>query len=105
MKIRENAYGYFHGHEVGGTNPSLLEALGSTRLNLLLDVGFNREVAEDAAIYWNKEDGNLAGLIDCADSFSEEEMEAFGEKARKRIAEAYSWEYICGRYEETFLEK
>ena len=27
MKIRENAYGYFHGHEVGGTNPSLLEAL------------------------------------------------------------------------------
>ena len=38
MKIRENAYGYFHGHEVGGTNPSLLEALGSTRLNLLLDV-------------------------------------------------------------------
>jgi rhamnosyltransferase len=29
-KIRENAYGYFHGHEVGGTNPSLLEALGST---------------------------------------------------------------------------
>ena len=43
-KIRENAYGYFHGHEVGGTNPSLLEALGSTDLNLLLDVGFNREV-------------------------------------------------------------
>ena len=37
-KIRENAYGYFHGHEVGGTNPSLLEALGSTNLNLLLDV-------------------------------------------------------------------
>ena len=48
-KIREEAYGYFHGHEVGGTNPSLLEALGSTKLNLLLDVGFNREVAEDAA--------------------------------------------------------
>lgn len=105
MKIRENAYGYFHGHEVGGTNPSLLEALGSTRLNLLLDVGFNREVAENAAIYWNKEDGNLARLIDRADGFSEEEMEAFGEMAKKRIAEAYSWEYICGRYEETFLEK
>ena len=51
-KIREQAYGYFHGHEVGGTNPSLLEALASTDLNLLLDVGFNREVAEDAALYW-----------------------------------------------------
>ena len=34
-KIRERAYGYFHGHSVGGTNPSLLEALGSTKLNLL----------------------------------------------------------------------
>ena len=52
MKIRENAYGYFHGHEVGGTNPSLLEALGSTDLNLLLNVGFNKEVAEDSALYW-----------------------------------------------------
>ncbi|ETJ25548.1 Glycosyltransferase, partial [human gut metagenome] len=39
-KIRENAYGYLHGHEVGGTNPSLLEALATTDLNLLLDVGF-----------------------------------------------------------------
>ncbi|MBQ5816602.1 MAG: DUF1972 domain-containing protein, partial [Oscillospiraceae bacterium] len=46
-KIRENAYAYFHGHEVGGTNPSLIEALGSTDLNLLLGVGFNREVAEE----------------------------------------------------------
>ena len=46
---------YLHGHEVGGTNPSLLEALESTDLNLLLDVGFNKEVAEDGALYWNKE--------------------------------------------------
>lgn len=66
MKIRENAWGYFHGHEVGGTNPSLLEALGSTELNLLLDVGFNREVAEEAAFYWTKEHGNLAKLISWA---------------------------------------
>ena len=74
-KIRENAYGYFHGHEVGGTNPSLLEALGSTKLNLLLDVGFNREVAEDAAIYWTKEDGNLAQLINDADLMEEKDFD------------------------------
>lgn len=104
-KIRENAYGYFHGHEVGGTNPSLLEALGSTNLNLLLDVGFNREVAEDSALYWNKKDGNLAKLIDKADGMQEEEIEKLGVKAKKRIDEAYSWEYISGRYEEVFTEK
>lgn len=101
-KIRENAYGYFHGHEVGGTNPSLLEALGSTDLNLLLDVGFNREVAEDAALYWTKEDGNLSRLIESVDQMSDEEREDWGKKARKRIKEAYSWEFICGKYEDVF---
>ena len=99
MKIRENAYGYFHGHEVGGTNPSLLEALGSTDLNLLLDVGFNREVAEDAALYWNKESGNLAGLIDKCDKMNAEEL---GRKAKNRIKIAYNWEYISGKYADIF---
>lgn len=103
MKIRENAYGYFHGHEVGGTNPSLLEALGSTKLNLLLGVGFNREVAEDAAVYWSKKEGSLANLIDKADRLKPEKIEEIGLKAKKRISEAYSWEYICNRYAETFL--
>ena len=104
-KIRENAYGYFHGHEVGGTNPSLLEALGSTDLNLLLNVGFNREVAEDAALYWNKEDGNLAGLIEKADDMEPEKIAELGKKAKQRIREAYSWEHIVGKYEELFLAR
>ena len=102
-KIRENAYAYFHGHTVGGTNPSLIEALGSTDLNLLLDVGFNKEVALDSEIYWNKKDGNLAGLIDKADLMSDDEIITMGEKAKQRIKDAYSWQYICDRYEEVFL--
>jgi len=103
-KIRENAYGYFHGHEVGGTNPSLLEALGSTDLNLLLDVGFNWEVAQDTAIYWSKEDGNLARLIDQADEFTAEKIQAMGKKAKTRIKDEYSWEHIANEYEKLFLE-
>ena len=104
-KIRENAYGYFHGHEVGGTNPSLLEALGSTRLNLLLDVGFNREVAEEAAVYWTKEEGNLATLIDKSDKMSEAEIEEYGVKAKNRISEAYSWEFITEEYLKVFCKE
>lgn len=104
MKIRENAYGYFHGHEVGGTNPSLLEALGCTDLNLLLNVGFNREVAEEAALYWSKEDGDLAALIHKADALSAEDIAALGEKAKARIKNAYSWQYITSEYENLFLE-
>ena len=103
MKIRENAYGYFHGHEVGGTNPSLLEALGSTKLNLLLDVGFNKEVAEDAALDWNKTEGNLAALIDQADGMRQEEIDEFDRLSTERIRQAYSWELICGRYMDLFV--
>ena len=103
MKIRENAYGYFHGHEVGGTNPSLLEALGCTDLNLLLGVGFNQEVAEDAALYWSKESGDLAKLIESADLLTEEQIAALGAKAKKRIADAYSWQFIAKEYEDLFL--
>lgn len=101
-KIRENAYGYFHGHEVGGTNPSLLEALASTKLNLLLDVGFNREVAQNGAIYWNKETNNLAVLINKVDSFTKKEIEALSEIAQNRINKAYSWDYIVETYEKRF---
>ena len=102
MKIRENAYGYFHGHEVGGTNPSLLEALGSTDLNLLLDVGFNREVAENSALYWTKQSGNLASLIDWADGMNADEISELGKKASLRIVEAYSWQHIADEYESRF---
>lgn len=105
MKIREQAYGYIHGHEVGGTNPSLLESLGATNLNLLLDVGFNREVAQDTAMYWSKEKGSLAELIDRADKISPECLAEYGSRAKQRIKDAYSWEFICDRYAQVFLRK
>ena len=102
-KIRECAYGYFHGHSVGGTNPSLLEALGSTELDLLIDVGFNREVGEDAALYWTCEEGNLAKLIDSADKMKPEERERLGTRAKERIRSAYSWEKIGNEYMRVWL--
>lgn len=101
-KIREQAYAYFHGHSVGGTNPSLLEALESTRLNLLFDVGFNKEVGQDAALYWSKKDGDLAKLIDKVDDMSEKELDEFGLKAKQRIKDAYSWQFIADEYEDLF---
>lgn len=102
-KIREEAYGYIHGHEVGGTNPSLLEALASTRRNLLLDVGFNREVGADAALYWTKEPGSLAALIDNTDAMPEDVAREHGLRGAGRIRQAYSWEKIVGQYERIFL--
>ena len=102
-KIRENAYAYIHGHEVGGTNPSLLEALASTQLNLLLNVNFNKEVAEDGAIYFTKKHGILKQLIYKADNYSNDFINQMGEKAKKRIIKNYSWEVIISKYEKIFV--
>lgn len=101
-QIRENAYGYIHGHEVGGTNPSLLEALATTKLNLLLDVGFNKEVAKQGAMYWNKEEGNLSNLINSLENISDEEKEKYGTMAKRRIEEEYNWNKIVTEYEKIF---
>lgn len=98
--IRENAFAYFHGHEVGGTNPSLLEALESTKLNLLLDVGFNREVGEDGALYWKKD--QLASVINQAEQLDEQAIEDLNQKSSKRIEEAFTWEKIVTDYEKVF---
>ena len=103
-KIRENAYAYLHGHTVGGTNPSLIEALGSTDLNLLVDVGFNKEVAEDCALYWSRKLGSLAKLIDMADLMYTGEIAEMGHKAKQRVAKEYTWDKICGQYEYVFVK-
>lgn len=102
--IRKNAYGYIHGHEVGGTNPSLLEALATTKLNLLLDVGFNKEVAKEGAMYWNKEENSLSNLLNKLEKISLEEKEEYGRKAKERIKEEYNWMKIVNEYEKLFLK-
>lgn len=103
MDIRRNAYGYIHGHEVGGTNPSLLEALATTDLNLVLNVEFNTEVTTDSALFFTKSDMNLANTISAADLLTENEITILSEKAKKRILHEYSWDKIVNEYEQLFL--
>lgn len=103
-KIRENAYAYLHGHSVGGTNPSLIEALATTDLNLLYDVGFNKEVAEDGALYWNLEDMNLAKLIEKCDNLDKSKITNLSNLAKNRIKKEYTWEKIVDDYEKLFAK-
>lgn len=100
--IRENAFAYLHGHEVGGTNPSLLEALGSTKINLLLNVGFNEEVGKNGALYWSKETGNLKQMIDRNESLAIDKINQLNELSNRRIQEQFDWKIIIDRYERTF---
>ena len=66
-----------------------------------MDVGFNKEVAEDSALYFSKEDGMLANLID--NELKEDEIKELGNKARKRINSEYTWNKIVDKYEKLLL--
>lgn len=100
--LRNQCRAYIHGHEVGGTNPSLLEALAQTNENLVLCVDFNQKVALDGARYWTKEQGNLSQLIDRIDG--QAETEDLGRIAKEHMRTAYTWEKIVQEYEELFLQ-
>lgn len=100
-KIRENCFAYIHGHSVGGTNPSLLEALASTDINILYDCGFNREVAEDGAWYFGRE-----GLVKILSSI-EDSRRGYAMRAsisHRRIEKVYDWSKIVRQYEGVFCE-
>ena len=99
--LRQECRAYIHGHEVGGTNPSLLEALAQTNENLVLGVDFNRKVALNTAHYWSKETGSLTSLINHIDS--QPESHNLGQAAKRHMQEHYTWEEIVRQYEDLFL--
>lgn len=104
-QVRKNAFAYIHGHEVGGTNPSLLEALATTRINLLLDVCYNREVAEKGAIYWSKQEGSLRKLIENVEKIKLEKAVQLEKNAKERISTVYNWMNIAETYEQLIMKK
>ena len=100
--LRKNAYAYIHGHSAGGTNPSLLEALANTSLNILFDVSYNREVGLDATYYFNKEEGNLSKVINKVDKKDNKEILDKNNKYISRIKDAYTWELVYNLYLDVF---
>lgn len=100
--IREHAFANLHGHEVGGTNPSLLEAMGSTNINLLLDVSFNFEVGENGVIYWKKDENSLKDVIERLSDISLSEKNRFGELAKQIVRQKFNWSNIVSSYEMLF---
>ena len=96
--VRQYAHGYIHGHSVGGTNPGLLESMAETDINICYNVNFNKYVGRNTAVYF-KNENDLAGLINKIDDISDDEKNALGEAARKRMDEKYSWKYIVCEYD------
>ena len=92
---------YIHGHEVGGTNPSLLRAMAAGAACVPIDVVFHREVMGPEGIYFDRQAGHLAAIL--------EELEAddgktgrLGQLARSRAESLYRWDAVAAAYAELF---
>ena len=98
--LRFHSVGYLHGHTVGGTNPSLVEALAAGNPVLAHDNEYNRWVAGDAALYFTdggrRRRGSSTRLLDDPSAARPSSASA----ARTRHAEEFTWEHVAGQYED-----
>ena len=99
-ELQSHSFAYIHATEVGGTHPALIEAMGRGALVLYLDTPENAEVAGGTGIPFTHE--NLAGQLQQVLDMTGEERDAWREKARRRVAERYSWEAVTDAYERLF---
>ncbi len=97
--IRKNAYLYIHGHSVGGTNPSLIEALSLTDLNILYDVCFNKDIGLDTCLYF-KDSGSLTKLLNDEEFLNKQKK--LGIFAKKRVRDNFTWSIIIDKYKKIF---
>lgn len=104
-ELYHNSFAYFHGHEFGGTNPTLLKALAYGCAIIALDTVFSREVLknEEYGLYFNKEEGNLAEMLNYVE-LNENLLTGFRARSKQRIIENYSWEKISDQYLQLFSE-
>jgi glycosyltransferase involved in cell wall biosynthesis len=97
-----NAYAYVHGHSAGGTNPSLLRALGCGNCVLALNTPSNAEVLGDYGIYFERAADDLLLRLRFIEDHPDL-ADAYRRRARERIRQKYDWEVITDLYEEFFL--
>lgn len=93
---------YVHGHSVGGTNPSLLRAMGAGTATLAWDVVFNREVLGETGRFFGDAQA-LARLLEAAEADTGAEADR-GTAARKRAAERYVWDDVARAYERLCID-
>ena len=100
-QLYANCTTYLHCHSVGGTNPSLLRAIGAGAATLAYDVNFNREVLHETGRYFHNAT-DVTTLIHHAEAHPEHTAQR-GADAR-RLAYHYDWDDVAARYE-TLCEK
>jgi glycosyltransferase involved in cell wall biosynthesis len=99
--VRKFSYAYFHGHSVGGTNPSLLEAMASDCFILANDNIFNKAVLNEAAYYY-KDEQEVTALLNRIDEIADKDKANFVATNLEVIRTQYSWEHLVDEHEKYF---
>lgn len=101
--IRYFSSAYFHGHSVGGTNPSLLEAMASSCFIIANNNIFNKAVLKDNALYFTNED-DVTSILDRLSQNTTEYREQFISCNLDEIKDEYSWDKLVDQHEKYFKE-
>lgn len=96
--LRFHSLGYVHGHTVGGTNPSLVEALGAGNPVIAHDNAYNRWVAQGAGLYFRTVDDVDARLTELLGDPALRLR--LGRAARDRHRAEFTWDHVAGQYED-----
>lgn len=95
--LRSHSAIYIHGHRVGGTNPSLVEALGAGNAVLAHDNKYNRWVAGESARYFSSAEECSRHLDEMLGAPSK--IASMGQASRARLASAFTWPGVLAEYE------
>lgn len=96
--LRYHSAAYIHGHQVGGTNPSLVEALGAGNAVIAHDNRFNRWVAGDGASYFSSVE-SLSTSLDKLLS-DDNHLASMRQASRQRFQQALTWPIVLSQYED-----
>jgi glycosyltransferase involved in cell wall biosynthesis len=99
--LRFHSAMYLHGHTVGGTNPSLVEAMAAGNPVLAHDNPYNRWVAQDGAVYFTTEDDVAKHLDELLASPTH--LEQMRAASLRRYESEFTWEHVAGQYEQLLL--
>jgi glycosyltransferase involved in cell wall biosynthesis len=97
--LRSNCRLYIHGHSMGGTNPSLVEAMSLSLPIAACDVIYNRETTEGKALYFSDAESLACIIKELDDTTCREVSENMFEVANRR----YKWSVITDKYEKLIL--
>ena len=99
--LRFHSSGYLHGHTVGGTNPSLVEAMAAGNAVIAHDNPYNRWVADSGALYFQTAEDAALRIGQIIDDLPLRGR--LGAASRQRHAEEFTWQHVAGQYEQLLM--